>query len=116
VRAPAELHDADGVPVTDEARVVAEPARDVLARERRPGTRRHPPRGVAELGLLVPRSARAAWFVWTLPWLMRYDGTYLATMESGDPAAYTLDPTCADWTLVDRQPRRPGKGRGHHGH
>jgi hypothetical protein len=58
------------------------------------------------------------WFVWTLPWQMREYGTYLATMESGDPAAYVLDPTCADWTLIERPPRRPGrdrdKGRGHH--
>jgi hypothetical protein len=57
-----------------------------------------------------------SWFVWMLPWEMRRDGTYLATMESGDPAAYTLDPTCADWTLIERNPRRHDKGRGHDRH
>jgi hypothetical protein len=52
-----------------------------------------------------------SWFVWLLPWEMRRDGTYLATMESGDPAEYTLDPTCADMTVV----QRPSRKR-HHGH
>jgi hypothetical protein len=52
---------------------------------------------------------------------MRAAGTYLATMESGDPAAYALDPTCADWTLNERKPRRHeqgrhDKGRGHDRH
>jgi hypothetical protein len=51
------------------------------------------------------------WFIWILPWHMRGYGTYMATMESGDPAVYTLDPTCADWTL---NPRPKPKPRWHH--
>jgi hypothetical protein len=56
------------------------------------------------------------WVVWTFPWEMRRDGTYLATMESGDPTEYAIDPTCADWTLIERQPRPKSKGKGRHGH
>ncbi|HVN39344.1 MAG TPA: hypothetical protein VMW19_14365 [Myxococcota bacterium] len=59
------------------------------------------------------------WFVWVLPWHMRGYGTYMATLESGDPSAYSVDPTCVDWTInkppvpVVRHSPPPPHGRGH---
>jgi hypothetical protein len=62
------------------------------------------------------------WFAWLLPWRMKDYGTYMATLESGDPTAYKVDPTCADWTMIQRPkpPRVPPHndkdrrgGRGH---
>jgi hypothetical protein len=38
----------------------------------------------------------------------------MATLESGDPEAYTVDPTCADWTVNER-PKHKSKHK-HHGH
>ena len=51
------------------------------------------------------------WFVWVLPWHMRGYGTYMATLESGDPGAYSVDPTCVDWT-INKRPVPPVIGRG----
>ena len=58
----------------------------------------------------LPRRQR--WIVWLLPSRMRSPGTYMATMESGDENAYTIDPTCADWTV---NPAPPAKPRDPHG-
>lgn len=65
----------------------------------------------AELSFLGRRLQR--WFVWVLPWRMESYGTYMATLESGDPSAYTLDPTCADWTVNQRP--KPKHRHHHHG-
>lgn len=38
------------------------------------------------------------WLTWLRSWHMREPGLYMATLESGDGSAYTVDPVCADWT------------------
>jgi len=99
----AELHDADGVPMTDED-LASSPNLRVMFSPENGGpaldvTHRVVWRSSA-FSFLGRRAQR--WFVWVLPWHMRGYGTYLATLESGDPAEYTVDPTCADWTLNPR--------------
>jgi hypothetical protein len=47
------------------------------------------------------------WFLWLLPLRMQGYGTYMAEMVSGDAAAYTLTPTCVDWTVNVRPKPKP---------
>jgi len=40
---------------------------------------------------------RGNWAVFQKPWRMRRAGTYMTTMETGDPDEYVLDPTCVEY-------------------
>jgi hypothetical protein len=60
---------------------------------------------------------RGEWLVWLLNWRMREPGLYVTRMESGDPSAYTIDPTCEhlDWSWRQRTEHDGGrKARRHH--
>lgn len=110
----AELHDASGAPVTDED-LASSPSLRVMFSPEGGGPALDVTQRVVwrspEFSFLGRRAQR--WFVWVLPWHMRGYGTYVATLESGDPAEYKVDPTCADWTLNKRPtpPQTPHRER-----
>jgi len=60
---------------------------------------------------------RGEWLAWLLNWRMHEPGLYVTTMESGDPSAYTIDPTCehVDYSLkASSRHGHRGMGRRHH--
>jgi hypothetical protein len=112
----AQLRDAEGMPLTADdlesppsLRVWFSPDSGEASVD---VTERVVWRGDPELRFFGHRLQR--WFAMVMPRRMDGYGTYMAMLESGDPSAYTLDPTCADWTVNER-PKRKHKHK-HHGH
>jgi hypothetical protein len=111
----AQLRDADGMPLTSEDLEAPPRLRVWFAPDSGEAsvdvTESVVWQGDPALDFFGGRLQR--WVEVMMPRRMEGHGTYMAVLESGDADAYTLDPTCADWTVNERpKPKHKHHWRG----